>query len=214
MLAGDMVISHDIFGHFMLIQVFKAMVFVFFRHLFLIILLFILLLIFGLLSKSRFFALILQLNKLGQKFLSVRVNLLLDLLNCKIVLEINFTLLLLELAKVFEFLFVKWCFNWSIIKLLPMLVLFLHFFQLGLNLVFLRSWVGVLWPLWDWKVFIFVLGLDLAWNFVKLICFESWSLRFTQRLSRLGDGGQDVLGGVIDALRSQGHVQVGVLVDH
>jgi len=101
MLAGDMVISHDIFGHFMLIQVFKAMVFVFFRHLFLIILLFILLLIFGLLSKSRFFALILQLNKLGQKFLSVRVNLLLDLFNCKIVLEINFTLLLLELAKVF-----------------------------------------------------------------------------------------------------------------
>ena len=93
-----------------------------------------------------------ELDELSKELLSIRVDLLLDLLHSKVMLQIDLILFLLEFRKTLILRFVLRKLQRSIIELFPVRMLLFDLFQLSLDLVLLSGRVSVLWPLGHGKI--------------------------------------------------------------
>ena len=93
-----------------------------------------------------------ELDELSKELFSIRVDLLLDLLHSKVMLQIDLILFLLEFRKSLILRFVLRKLQRSIIELFPVRMLLFDLFQLSLDLVLLSGRVSVLWPLGHGKI--------------------------------------------------------------
>lgn len=186
------IVSHNIFRHLVFIEIIWGVLMGSFGCLFFLLflfLLFLLLFLRFLLCKSALLRLFLQLHQLLQELLPIRVYLLLDLLNSQVVLQIDFTLLFLELTQALESLFVFWLLQGCLVQILPVAMLLFYFGQLLLNFFFLSCGVWVFWPFGHRKVFGFVSIFDVFGQVLEIESFgRGLSLCFTKGLSGWGDG--------------------------